>query len=149
MKEVDITGLKNYIQHSNFSRLEHCLAVAYVSFIIAKKANINVNYHDLIRGALLHDFYFYDWHKKDESPRLHGYVHAKIAMINAIRKVKDLNDKEKNIIYSHMWPLNLTHLPLSKEAAIVCIADKYCASYEVLFKEKSIIPSKIKKFVLS
>lgn len=149
MKEVDVLDLKNYIQHSNFNRLEHCMGVAYISFIIAKKFNIKVNYHDLIRGALLHDFYFYDWHKKEESPRLHGYVHAKIAMINAIKEVKDLSDKEKNIIYSHMWPLNITHLPLSKEASLVCITDKYCASYEVLFRQKTLLPSKIRKLVLA
>ena len=40
-----------------------------------------------------------------------------------------ISDKERDIIEHHMFPLVLER-PNSKEAAIICIADKLCALYE-------------------
>ena len=42
-----------------------------------------------------------------------------------------LNDKERNIIYSHMWPIPGTPLPRSREAWLICIVDKDCAQREM------------------
>ena len=46
-----------------------------------------------------------------------------------------LSTLERNIILAHMWPLAL-HLPHSREAWVVSLADKMCATAEVvqLFK---------------
>lgn len=145
-EESNIKNLANYIQHHNFSRFEHCLGVAYTSYCFAKKYHLNVNYKELVRGCMLHDYYFYDWHNKNESPRLHGYCHSTIALRNAEAEIPSLTPKEKNMIYSHMWPLNLTKIPKSKEAFILCFADKYCATKEV-FSDVS-IPSALKKITI-
>lgn len=144
-KESSIIELKNYIQHHNFSRLEHCLGVAYTSYCFAKKYHLNINYKELIRGCMLHDYYFYDWHNKEESPRLHGYAHSTIALTNAELEIPNLTEKEKNMIYSHMWPLNITKIPKSKEAIILCIADKYCATKEVFSGRQ--IPIQLKQAI--
>ena len=40
-------------------------------------------------------------------------------------------DIEKNMILTHMFPLNLK-LPKYKESIILCFADKICASKEAL-----------------
>ena len=45
-----------------------------------------------------------------------------------------LSDLEKNIIISHMWPLNFFHFPRSREAVLVCLADKICAFGEGVLK---------------
>ena len=42
-----------------------------------------------------------------------------------------LSSKEENIILSHMWPL-ARRRPRSAEAAVVNLADKLCATAEVL-----------------
>jgi len=120
---------KNYIQHANISCYEHSISVAYVSIWIAIKFGINVDMRSLIRGALLHDYFLYDWHVPDKSHRLHGFHHAKTAFVNAKRDF-DINELESNIILTHMFPLNL-RLPRYKESIIVNIADKICATCEV------------------
>ena len=131
-EEPDLLRLQSQKQHRNFSRLEHSISVAYYSYCVAQRMNLNINYKELVRGCLLHDYYFYDWHDKNNAPRLHGYVHPKIALDNAKKDVPDLTKKEQNMILSHMWPLTITKIPKSKEAVILCIADKYCATREVL-----------------
>lgn len=88
---------------------------------------------ELLIGAMLHDFYLYDWHIKDRSHRLHGYHHADRALDNAVRYF-DVDERIQHIIWCHMWPLNISRLPKTKEAIIVCIADKICSAKEILFQ---------------
>ena len=87
----------------------------------------------LLTGALLHDFYLYDWHKKNDRHGLHGYTHPDTACKNA-RHYFHINKKEQDIIRTHMWPLTLTKVPKSREAMIVCLADKYVSTVETLTK---------------
>ncbi len=106
--------------------------MAYVSFSIAKKFHINCDYNSLIRGALLHDYFLYDWHVSDESHKWHGFSHARMALLNASRDF-ELTPIEKDIIEKHMFPLNI-RLPKYKESYLVTIADKICSSYETIYK---------------
>lgn len=115
--------------HGVISCFDHSLFVTYLSVWIAKRFNMKVDMSSLVRGALLHDYYLYDWHIPDPSHRLHGFIHAKKALENA-RKEYSLTPIEEDIIYKHMFPMNL-RLPLYKETLIVCIADKFCASCEL------------------
>ena len=52
-------------------------------------------------------------------------------MENAI-KYFNVNKKVQHIIRTHMWPLTLFHMPLSKEARLVSRADKQATWYEML-----------------
>lgn len=113
------------IQHGNVTVFEHSVNVAEISIAFAEKLPITVNEESLIKGALLHDYFLYDWHNKEQSPGLHGFKHPYIALKNA-EEDYDLNDIEKNIILRHMFPL-VPIPPRYKEAWIVCFADKYCA----------------------
>ena len=121
--------MKRYIQHSNKSTYDHCMDVARHSFFFAKRLHLNVDEVALVRGAFLHDYYLYDWH--DHGDHLHGYHHPDIAVANACRDFQ-LSEKEAGIIRSHMWPLTLTKVPTSKEAAVVCFVDKVCSLRETL-----------------
>lgn len=120
---------KELIQHFNVNCYEHSLAVAYLSVSLAYKFNVEVNMRSLIRGALLHDYFLYDWHEKDESHKLHGFSHAMTALKNASKDF-ELNEIEEDIIKKHMFPLNIA-LPRYKESVLVTMADKICAAYEV------------------
>ena len=118
---------KSLVQHSDISCFHHCAAVAYVSAALNEKWQLNADMSSLIRGALLHDYFLYDWHEPHHG--LHGFRHAAAALKNAERDFH-LNSIEKNIIARHMFPLNIAP-PAFKEGWIVCLADKICAGYEV------------------
>ena len=61
---------------------------------------------------------------------LHGFTHPKTALKNA-SQVFELNDREKDIIIKHMFPLT-PGLPRFKESWIVTISDKICSIMEIL-----------------
>lgn len=126
---------KGFIQHGNTTVYKHCIAVAYASCVIAAKLNIQVNIHHLVRGALLHDYFLYDWHVRDCSHRMHGFTHPKRALFNASHDFT-LSFTEQDIISKHMFPLTLVP-PLCRESWIVTIADKYCALRETLGKKEA------------
>ena len=134
--EEHVQEMKNFVQHGEVSTYEHCENVAKMSYDLDKTFSLKSNLNTLLKGAMLHDFYLYDWHKGDGSKELHGYVHADKAEANA-KKYFHVDEDTAKVIHSHMWPLNLTRLPASKEAWIVCIADKCCSLHETLFRRKS------------
>ena len=123
---------RNYIQHGSIPVYRHCMDVADQSIKISKLLRVNCNERELIRGALLHDYFLYDWHDKyrDNYQRLHGFYHPGIALRNA-QKEYSLSDREKDIIKKHMWPLTIIP-PACREAWIVTAADKYCSLLETL-----------------
>ena len=121
-----VREMENYVQHGHISCLVHCIYVSYVSYLICKKYHLD--YKAAARGALLHDFFLYDWHVDKCYKGLHAFSHPKIALKNA-RKYFKLNGKEKEIIQKHMWPLTI-NLPHYRETYIVTMADKYCACME-------------------
>lgn len=118
----------DFIQHKSISVYTHSLSVAYVCLYITKRFHLKVDEMSLVRGALLHDYFLYDWHESDDSHKWHGFTHAKTALNNAQRDFT-LNKIEKDMIRQHMFPLNIRP-PKYRESIILCIADKICAAYE-------------------
>lgn len=123
-------NMRHYIQHGQTDCLLHSIAVAYFSYAAAMRLNLSLNKKCLIRGALLHDFFLYDWHESNAGHRLHGFTHPGTALENALRGW-ELGDIEKDIISKHMFPL-VPALPRFKESILVCIADKICSAAEIL-----------------
>lgn len=127
---------KKLVQHGNVSVFAHSLAVAAYSVKLAEKLGIEYDRRSLIRGALLHDFFLYDWHKiNNVGDGLHGFAHPNTASKNAVKYFR-LNRRELDIIRKHMWPLTLTKLPRYRESWLVCAADKYCSLLETLGMNK-------------
>ena len=121
-----------HVQHGTIPVHRHCIDVAKHALMLSKALHVHVNEKEMIRGALLHDYFLYDWHDKDKRPEgLHGYRHPGAALKNACKDY-ELTDREKDIIRSHMWPLTLTKIPHYREAWIVSAADKYCSLLETL-----------------
>lgn len=121
---------KNY-QHGQTSVYKHSLRAAYESCAFAERYHLPVDYESLIRGAVLHDYFLYDWHDTSHKhKRPHGFYHPKAALHNALQDF-ELNETEKNIILRHMFPLTVIP-PKYLEAWIVCIADKKCSFLETI-----------------
>lgn len=128
-RHESVRKMRDFRQHYDTSCYEHCLHVAYYSYLIAKK--LGLDYVSTARAAMLHDLFLYDWRKKYrdiELSGLHAFVHPKIALKNAT-KLFDLNAKEQDIIVKHMWPVTIS-LPRYKETYIVSLMDKYSAVKE-------------------
>ncbi len=126
-----VKSQRAFVQHGRWSVYAHALQVAMCSVSIARALGVRYDERALIRGALLHDFFLYDWHEDDPSHRWHGYIHAARALENAERDF-ELCPKERDIIRHHMFPLNLFHPPRCREAVIVCLADKLVAARETV-----------------
>lgn len=123
-----VQELKNYNQHLNTTRFQHCINVSYYSYLLAKF--LHLDYVSAARGALLHDLFFYNFKDADLSGVAHSKLHPLVSIENA-KKVTELNPVETDIIVKHMWPMT-TIAPKYKESYIVSFVDKYCASAEVV-----------------
>lgn len=124
---------RGFIQHGDVSVHAHVLSVSRVSIAMADflgRAGVRVDRASLIRGALLHDYFLYDWHDPDPSHRLHGFTHPFAALARAEEDF-ELTARERNIIARHMFPL-VPVPPTCREAWIVCLADKACALHETI-----------------
>lgn len=126
----DVQKMCCFTQHGDTTTFDHCLMVSFSSFRFCRK--FNLDYRAAARGGLLHDLFLYDWHDKKLRSNLHGFHHPSIALRNA-DSVFDLDDKEREIIKRHMWPLTVVP-PKCREAYVICYFDKSCTVKEV-FKE--------------
>lgn len=135
LRSENFRATRENIQHGTVSVHRHSISVAQCSLEIAEKLEalgIRSRERDMVRGALLHDYFLYDWHKHKSSRwwKMHGFCHPGVALRNAGQEY-ELTDRQKDIIRKHMWPLTVTP-PRCREAWIVTAADKYCSLLETL-----------------
>ena len=102
-----------------------------------------VDLRSLIRAALLHDYFLYDWHDWDNGEhRWHGFTHGHAALVNALKDFT-LNDIERDSIEKHMFPMTPVP-PRYIEGYLVTLADKLSATRETLslgrFHKKALPP---------
>ena len=120
--------LRQYVQHGDTTVYEHALGVAALALRLARRMPFAIDEESLVRGALLHDYFLYDWHVPDPDRPLHGFYHPRAALQNALADFR-LNARERDIIRRHMFPLTLKP-PATREGLLVCLADKLCALRE-------------------
>lgn len=136
-----VQKMKEFRQHYNTSCYEHCLNVAFYSYLIAKK--LNLDYKAIARGAMLHDLFLYNWRHSKKALKLkkfHAFIHPEIALKNSL-KLFNLSEKEKDIIVKHMWPVTIK-FPKYPESYIVTLTDKYSTIAESLHYYTDILHTK-------
>lgn len=137
--DENIQEMIKYRHHYETNCYEHCKHVAYYTYILCKK--FNLDYISGVKAAMLHDLFLYDWRiKSDRCPRLHGFRHPRIALENS-KKLFALTCKEEDMILKHMWPLTIS-LPKYKESYILCLADKIATYIETREHYRGIIKSR-------
>lgn len=136
-----VQKMKQFRQHHKISCFDHCLFVSYNTYLICKR--FHLDYISAARAGMLHDLFLYDWRKR-ENGRVghHAFTHGKTAYQHALT-ILDLNDKEKDIIIKHMWPVTLA-LPKYKETFILSFVDKYFAIVEAFIKNNKLEKEKLK-----
>ncbi|MDR2842976.1 MAG: HD domain-containing protein [Spirochaetaceae bacterium] len=121
---------KKIFSHGAISIYDHSIAVAELSFSLCEKSR-RIDKRTLVRSALLHDFFLYEWHIPGMRYVLHGWVHPAVAAKKA-HEMFGLSGKEYSCIRTHMWPWTLLHPPLCREGWVISLADKIIAIRETL-----------------
>jgi uncharacterized protein len=114
------------IQHHQWSTLSHSLVISQASWYLADAFGLDKK--SCARGALLHDFFLYDW-RREKHPH-HATRHAGLALENA-QMYFDLNEMEQDIILTHMWPLSRT-IYHYRESLLVSMVDKIGSSKDLI-----------------
>lgn len=137
-----VQEMKKYRQHHKINCLDHCLFVSYNAYIICKKHDLD--YISTARAAMVHDLFLYDWRKRENGRKgLHAFTHPHRALEIA-SSFLELNDKEKDIILKHMWPVTFK-IPKYKESFIVSFVDKCFAVEESFIKAEECEKEKVIK----
>ncbi|MDD3392327.1 MAG: HD domain-containing protein [Bacilli bacterium] len=118
------------IEHHGINRYEHSLRVSYYSYYVTK--TMGLDYKKAARAGLLHDFFFSDENRTFKDKIISTFVHPKEAVKNADTYF-GITDLEKDIIASHMFPINLS-VPKYAESWVINLVDKTVAIYEFYHK---------------
>lgn len=148
----DFRKMQAYKHHLHGTTYTHSIKVAYLCYRHYQKHKSTLNINELIRGALLHDYYLYDWRDKSAAKHIngfvHGFMHPKLALENALQAYPDLTETEQDMIERHMFPLT-PFPPKTRCGWLVCFYDKVAALGEYCsMKEqdiKPICPSMVRK----
>ena len=106
------------------SQVQHMKSIRHHPGVSCYEHSVFVSY-----AGLLHDLYLYD--PRTLPSYRQCFAHPVAAAENAAALCGGLTAREKNCILAHMWPLS-RRAPRSREAAAVCLADKLCATAEIM-----------------
>ena len=138
LNDERILKMKEITMHRGSNCYFHSFKVAKLAVKRAlrhKKGDLEV----ILIGAILHDYYLYDWRVDRSKMRHHMSSHPYTAAENAERDF-GIHEPIKKVIQSHMWPVNFKDFPKTKEARIISNADKAIYLKEIIsskrFKKK-------------
>lgn len=129
-----ILKMKDISMHRGSNCYIHSFKVAKIAIKRALRHKIG-DLHTILFAAILHDYYLYDWRKDRSKMKHHMSSHPYTAAENAKRDF-GIHDPIKKAIESHMWPVNFTNFPASKEARIISNADKTIYIKEIFCSKK-------------
>ena len=119
--------LRTFCHHGlDNSVYDHSVAVAEAACQIARLMRLSESETtSVVRAALLHDFFGYDWHGE----RFRRYLSHFSGVHRIAKHTFGLSERECEAIARHMFPL--AAMPRTRIAWIVTVADKAVASKEM------------------
>ncbi len=126
-------SMKEIKHHRYTNTYMHSIRVAYLCYLHYLKHPDKYDLMTLLRGALLHDYYLYDWHHKGNPHVRHCFVHPKRSFKNATRDYGELNKYERDMILHHMWPVTPIP-PHTKYGWLIVKMDKKAAMHDYAIK---------------
>ena len=133
----EFAKMKTYRSHINSTLYRHSVKVAYLCFRHHKRWRMRMDIRELVRGAILHDFYLYDLHGGGSPHRLHWFRHPGVSLQNALSRYPSLTKAQRDMIRNHMFPLTLRP-PKTKAGWLVCFYDKVAAISDRFGKKANI-----------
>ena len=136
-----VQELSAFTHHKMTTRYQHCLNVSYYNFKLCKMLHLDAD--SAARAGLLHDLYHYDTAKYTRSsPAARHSRNPPEVALRAAEKLIDMNDRERDMIGKHMWPVTVPR-PKYAETYVITIVDKYCAVIEYLLPQ----PARLRRYV--
>ena len=130
LNDEKVLRMKEIQMHRGSNCQIHSFKVAKLAIKRAlrhKKGDLYI----ILLGSILHDYYLYDWRIDKSKMKNHLKDHPYIAAENA-EKDFGIHEPIKKVIKSHMWPINFTEFPKTKEARIISHADKTIYLREII-----------------
>ena len=129
LRDPIVDSMKTYRHHRETSTHYHSVYVSYCVLKLCIRLGVP-DAKSVVRAALLHDFYLYEWYteKHDEN---HIFYHPKASVKNIENHFGALSPMQRNMILSHMFPL-CREMPQSPGAWLLTAADKRCAGEDYL-----------------
>ena len=134
LHDEKILKMKDISMHRGSNCYIHSFKVAKLAIKRALRHNKG-NLYIILLGAILHDYYLYDWRKDRSKMNHHLSEHPYVAAENAERDF-GIHAPIKKVIQSHMWPVNFSEFPKTKEARIISNADKTIYLREIVCSKR-------------
>ena len=132
-----VKSMADYHHHKEVTTHFHSVFVSY-SVLKVCEALKHKRTEEIVRAALLHDFYLYEWYT-EKHEEYHIWYHPKESVKNIKKHFGSLSKMQENMILSHMFP-TCVELPKSSGAWILTLCDKRCATADYLKTSKRFIP---------
>lgn len=134
LNDEKILRMKEISMHRGSNCYIHSFKVAQTAVKRALRHNKG-NLHTVLIGSILHDYYLYDWRVDRSKMEHHLSAHPYVAAENAERDF-GIHEPIKKVIKSHMWPVNFSDFPKTKEARIISLADKHIYVKEIVCSKR-------------
>ena len=134
LHDEKILKMKEVSMHRGSNCYIHSFKVAKLAIKRALRHKRGDLYVILV-GSILHDYYLYDWRNERDKMKKHLSSHPYTAAKNALRDF-NISEEVKKVIESHMWPVNFSEFPETKEARIISNADKAIYLKEIAWSKR-------------
>ncbi len=137
LRDESVKQMKGYQHHRAVTTHFHSTFVSYTVLKMCEKIK-PAEERDIVRAALLHDYYLYEWYTEKHEEK-HIWYHPKQSVKNIEQHFGKLSEMQRNMILAHMFPMSY-ETPSSLGAWLLTMADKHCATADYTGVSKNFIP---------